>query len=332
MNIPDIATLPLEISALLIFSAVCSGLNIALMSLDLADLRRKAKLGNKDAKRVFPLRKNTHLSLAAILLTNIGAVSASSLVLEQHLNGVLAGLISTLLIVIFGEILPQAYFAPRALALSAWFAPILRGMIILTYPISKPLQLLLDALFGRDQGSRLQSRRELGVLISEHMGQAESELDDDEVDIIRGALGLSEKKVSDIMTPISNVYLLAPNTIVDDKRIDEIKAKGWSRIPVINKARTICFGILLMKDLVDVNFDEEAVHIQDLPLHATQVVGSKTALDTLLRKFIKSGVHLAPVELNDKIVGVVTIEDLLEEIVGHEIEDETDRSKRFLKQ
>lgn len=328
MNILYYLTLPLEIAILLIVSAVCSGLNIALMSLDLADLRRKAKLGNKDAKRVLPLRKNTHLSLAAILFTNVGAVSASSLVLENSLNGIAAGLITTILIVVFGEILPQAYFAPRALSITSRFAPFLKFMIFITYPVSKPLQLLLDKLFGRYKGSRLQSRRELGVLISEHIGHTESELDEDEVDIIRGALTLSEKKVGDIMTPIKDVYWLQPNTIVDDKRIDEIKAKGWSRIPVINKSGTICFGILLMKDLVDVNFDDEAVHIQDLTLHPTQVVGSKTALDTLLRKFIKSGVHLAPVELNDKIVGVVTIEDIVEEIVGQEIEDETDRSRR----
>ena len=328
MDIPNIAFLPLEIAFLLAFSAICSGLNIALMSLEPADLRRKAALGNKDAQRILPLRKNTHLSLAAILITNVGTVSASSLVLESHLNGILAGLISTLLIVVFGEILPQAYFAERALSLCARFAPLLRLMIILTYPVSRPLQYLLDKLFGKTESTKLQSRRELGLLISEHIGQTESELDEDEVDIIRGALTLSEKRVSDIMTPIKNVYCLLPNTIIDDKKIDEITAKGWSRIPVINHQRTICFGLLLMKDLVDINFDDEATHIQDLNLHAAQVVGSKTALDTLLRKFIKSGVHLAPVERNDKIVGVVTIEDLLEEIVGHEIEDETDRAKK----
>lgn len=327
MNIPDIAFLPFEIMFLLGLSAICSGLNIALMSLDPRDLKRKAKLGDKNAKRVLPLRKNAHLSLAAILFTNIGAVSASSLVLEPHLNGLLAGLVSTVLIVIFGEVFPQAFFVKRALSVTAQLVPMLRLMIVLTYPLSKPLQLLLDKLFGHGEGAKLQSREELGLIISEHAGHNGSELDEDEVEIIRGALTLSEKRVRDIMTPIKSVYFLQPNELVDDKKIDEIKALGWSRIPVMNKQRTICFGLVLMKDLVDMDFEREPVFVHDLPLHATQVVGSMTALDTLLRRFIRNGVHLVPVERDDKIVGVVTIEDLLEEIVGHEIEDETDRKR-----
>lgn len=320
--------IPFELLLLLGLSAVCSGLNIALMSLEISDLRRKAELGNHDAKRVLPLRKNAHLSLAAILFTNIGAVSALSIILDHQINGVVAGIASTLLIVVLGEILPQAYFSKRALKISARLAPLLRAMITITFIVAKPLQLLLDKLFGKGENTKLQSREELGLLISEHASHDESELDDDEVGIMRGALMLSEKHVGDIMTPLKDVYYLLPSMLVDGQKIDEIKAQGRSRIPVINKQRTICFGLLLMKDLVDMDFDDEAVYVHDLPLHPPEVVGSRTALDTLLRIFIKSGTHLAPVERNDKIVGVVTVEDLMEEIVGREIEDESDRKRQ----
>jgi len=313
----------LEVFLLVAFSALCSGLNIALMSLEVADLRRKSKLGNTDARKVLPLRRNTHLSLAAILLCNIAAVSASSLVLEGELYGILAGLTSTLLIVVFGEIIPQALFNRHALTYTARLAPLLRLMILLTYPVSKPLQLLLDKLFGQEV-DELQSRHELGVMISEHLGSQNSELDDDEVEIIRGALLLSEKRVRDIMTPIAQVYWLIPQTIIDGDKIDEIKDRGRSRIPVFNADKTICYGVLLMKQLIDIDFDEESPRVDELTLHPVQAVGSMTALDTMLRKFIGSHTHLVPVEKDDKIVGIVTIEDLIEEIVGHEIEDETD--------
>jgi metal transporter CNNM len=312
---------------LVLFSALCSGLNVAIMSLDINDLHRKAKLGNRQAKAILPLRRNTHLTLAAILLTNVAAVSATSLVLSQRFDGWIAGIISTLLIVVFGEVLPQALFAHNPLFWSSRFARILSAMVTITYVISKPLQLLLDRLFPYAR-TKLQTRQELGLMITEHLTNESSELDDDEVEIIRGALKLSEKRVRDIMTDIRQTYWLTPDTELSDARVDEIKAKGFSRIPIFNPSLTTCYGLLLMKDLVDIDFDEHLYRIADLPLRPAQLVGSMTALDTMLRKFISIGTHLIPVERDDKIVGVVTIEDLIEEIVGHEIEDETDRTKR----
>lgn len=308
------------------FSAMCSGLNIALMSLEIADLERKVKLGNRDARRVLALRKNGHLSLAAILLTNVAAVSATSLVLESVVGGLIAGLGATLLIVIFGEIIPQALFVRRALRYCALFSPALRAMIVATYPVSKPLQLLLDNLFGHET-QQLDSRHELGLMITEHLGDTNSELDEDEVEIIRGALQLSEKRVRDITTPIRHTYWLTREDKIDSRKINEIKARGWSRIPVFDERLATCYGVLHIKDLLDVDFNG-GVAVRELSLYPTEVVGSMTALDTLFRKFITGGVHLIPVEKDSRVIGIVTIEDLLEEIVGHEIEDETDRRKR----
>lgn len=305
------------------FSAICSGLNVAIMGLDIADLERKAKLGNKQAATVLPLRKNTHLILASILLTNIAAVSATSIVLSNQINGWLALIISTLLIVIFGEVLPQAVFTNSPLKYSYRFSPALKIMIILSYPLSKPLQLLLDKLFPKALGS-IQTRHELGLLISEHLTDTRSELDDDEVVIIRGALQLSEKRTKSIMTPIRNTYWLTPETRLDDPKIDEIKEKGFSRIPILNKELTVCYGLLIMKSLVDIDFDDNTYTVSDMALHKAEMVGSMTALDTLFRKFITKRTHLLPVEKDDKIIGIVTIEDLIEEIIGHEIEDESD--------
>ncbi|HSW74378.1 MAG TPA: CNNM domain-containing protein [Candidatus Saccharimonadales bacterium] len=317
----------LVVFVLVLFSAICSGLNVALMSLDIADLRRKAKLGNPAAKLVLPVRKNIHLSLAGILLVNVAAVSVTSIVLEGQFNGVIAVLISTLLIVIFGEIMPQAIFMRFALGFSATLVPLLRLMILATYPISKPLQLLLDSFFG-PQKAKLQSRHELGMIIAEHLRDQESELDADEAEIMRGAITLSEKKVRDIMTPLEQVYWLTPDTDITLDVIGELKATGHSRVPIFNGAKTVCFGVFLVKDLVDINFETAQLKVYDLPLYPCQVVGAMTALDTLFRKFIKGNTHLIPVERNDKIVGIVTIEDVLEEIVGQEIEDETDARKK----
>jgi metal transporter CNNM len=310
-------------AALILTSAICSGLNLSLMSLDLSDLKRKARSGNLQAKAVLPLRRNSHLSLAAILLGNVGMAAATSLVLGDKLGGWVAGIVSTLLLVTFGEILPQALFIKHSLTITAFFAPFTKILILLTYPISKPLQLLLDKMFGRHR-AHLHTREELGLIIGEHEESKHSELDDDEVEIIKGALELSEKKVIRICTPIKDTFFLTPETLIDRTKIEEIKDNNYSRIPVFNKAKTESHGLLLMKSLVDIDFDERAYSVAELPLIKLPVVGSQTALDTLFRKFIAAKTHLMAVEKDDKFIGIVTIEDLIEEILGHEIEDESD--------
>lgn len=298
------------------------------MALDPAQLKRKARLGNRQALRVLPLRQKTHLVLASILLTNVGAVSATSLVLEHQLNGFAAGVISTLLIVVFGEVLPQALFAKNPLAWTSRFADVLKVMVVIAYPISKPIQLLLNRLVGKTP-RHLQTRHELGLMISEYLGPAAaSELDEDEVEIIRGALQLSEKRVSTILTPIEKVYWLSPETKLTSSRVKEIITRGYSRIPIFNHNLTTCYGVLLMKELVNIDFDEREYRVDEMQIHPVKIAGSRTALDTMFRKFINSHTHMIPVERDDRIIGIVTIEDLIEEILGHEIEDETDRSRQ----
>lgn len=309
------------------YAAICSGLNIALMAIDPSTLKRKAKLGNPAAIRVLPLRNKTHLTLASILMTNVAAVSATSLVLGQHLNGFVAGAISTLSIVIFAEIIPQVIFAKNPLTWVSRFAWLLKLMIVLTYPISKPLQVFLDRLVGHAP-NRLQSRHELGLMIKEYLGPSIHELDEDEVEIIRGALQLSEKNVSSILTPIEKTFWMTKDTMIDSEKATEIKLHGFSRVPIFNQELTRCDGVLLMKDLVNIDFDHESVSVSRLPLHPVEPVGSRTALDTMFRKFTNTHTHLIPIEKNQSIIGIATIEDLIEEILGHEIKDETDFKKK----
>lgn len=321
----DVFVLILEIVILVGGAAIFSGLNISLMSLSIKDLERKAKLGNRQAVRVLPIRRNYHLSLASILFANVAVVSASSLVLEHHTGGLIAGIISTLLMVVFGEVLPQALFVKSALKFCSYFAPFVQVVTLITYPVSKPIQLLLDRIIGHENHP-LHTRAELGMLISEHKIAEESELDEDEVGIIQGALKLSEKRVGDIMEPIEEVFWLTNDATLDAATVDLIKERAYSRVPVFDKDLTRCYGVLLMKDMVDIDFDETPQSLMTFHLHETEKVGSRTALDTMLRKFFTLPSHLVPVERDDRIVGILTVEDLVEEIVGHEIMDETDRA------
>lgn len=311
------------ILTLLLVSGVCSGLNIAIMAIDINDIHRKARLDQKNAKQILPLKNNIHLPLVSILIANIASVSGLSLILSTKINGWLAVALATLLTVVFGEIFPQALFNRNPMKYLTIFMPLLKLFMIITYPISKPLQLLLDKMFPK-LGSKSKSRRELGLLISDQLTAKDNEIDEDEIAIMIGALELSNKRVIDIMTPIRSTYYLYPETVLNGLELDKLKRLNYSRVPILDKSLRISYGYLILKDLIDINFDNNNYKVQDLNIHQAKSIGPKMALDTLFRIFIRYSSHLLVVKTEDQILGIVTIEDLLEEIIGHEIEDEAD--------
>jgi metal transporter CNNM len=77
--------------------------------------------------------------------------------------------------------------------------------------------------------------------------------------------------------------------------------------------------------MIDIDFSQHPQSVAEFRLHPSELVGSRTALDTMFRKFLSLQTHLVPIEKDDQIIGILTVEDLIEEIVGHEIVDESDR-------
>lgn len=303
-------------------SALCSGLNVALLTLRVDDLRRKAKLGDKHAKTALAIRRKVHFYLAGILLANVAFASATSVVLNSLLSGFLAVVVSTLALVIFAEITPQAFAIRHAKDAVAFFAPAIRIVSYIGYPITRPIELLLDRMVGKSH-TVLHTRHELSLLIADHLNEP-SELDENEVEIVQSTLKLSETRVKDVMTPISHVYHISNTTRVGQNKFEEMKNSHYSRIPIFNKNHTRGTHYIYMKDLHDYDFDEKTYELNELPRHRAKKVGSMTALDTLFQQFIASKKHMMFVEKDNKLVGIITIEDLIEAVIGHEIYDEKD--------
>lgn len=312
---------------LVLLSGCFSGLTLGFFSLNLTGLERKIKLGNKDAAKVFPIRKNGNLLLCTLLLGNVAVNSAMAIFLGNIATGLIAGLVSTALIVVFGEIIPQAIFSRHALKLGANTVWLVRIFIFVLYPIAGPMAWLLNKALGEEL-STIWDKKEIEEIIRHHEDADESELDADEERILLGALAFSDKSAEMICTPRHVVWSLDSEQELDLELIKMIKEKGFSRIPVFSDRRKDKIdGVLLVKDLLGLDLSEKHF-VKDFLRDDVLFIKEKMRLDDLLNHFISNRRHLACIYDEFGIFqGVVTLEDVVEEILKTEIIDELDKAK-----
>lgn len=294
------------------------------MTLKPQTLKRKAKLGDAQAKQVYPLRKNGNLLLTTLLLANVLVNTILSIFLGSLTTGVIAVVLATALIVVFGEIIPQALMNKHALRFGARTRHLTRLFMILLYPIAKPVSVLLDKTLGHELPT-IFSKKEIGMMVKEQVTIQESDLDNLDYSIVTRGLSFSDKRVRDIKTPLKNTYSLQQNQRLTKKLLHEIQEQGYSRIPVFDEERRGVVGILYAKDLIEVHYQDKQT-IRDLMKQPVEVVSERNKLDKVLRLFKEKRIHLFIVlDADNNPVGIITLEDVLEEIIG-EIEDEYDET------
>lgn len=262
--------------------------------------------------------------LTTLLLGNVAVNTTLSIFLGSIASGLVAGITATALIVVFGEIIPQAVISRYALwfgAKTIWFTKL---VIVLAYPIAYPIAKALDYFLGSELPTTY-SHKELMDIISEHEDSEHSLLDEDEERIMHGALQFSRMRVKEVMTPAEEVVSFDENQRLTDGFFVEVNDKGFSRLPVYSGERTNIVGILYVKDLIvednyiSIKETEEAFDKKFLS------VKTEDMLDVVLGKMLKCRQHLAIVRnRNKRFVGVVSLEDIIEEIIQQEIVDEDD--------
>lgn len=303
-----------------------SGLTLGYFSLDQHSLRRKAKHGDRDAQTIYPLRKKGNLLLATLLLGNVLVNTVLSVYLGSIASGVIASIAATSLIFIFGEIGPQAVISRHAMWFGSRLAPVVRLLIVLFYPVTKPLAYLLDKLLG-DEVPTFYSKSEIMQIVSDHEDSEHSPIDADEERIVHGALQFSHLKVREIMTPINSVVSFDENQKLTHSFFTAVTENGYSRYPVYSGKKNNITGILYTKDLL---LEDENIAIKDTKeAFDTDILIIKPSsfLDVVLGKMLKQKRHLAiVVSAHKEAVGVVSLEDIIEEIIQQEIEDEEDES------
>ncbi|MFK7772649.1 MAG: CNNM domain-containing protein [Saprospiraceae bacterium] len=319
----------LIVTFLVLLSGAFSGLTLGFFSLNLTSLERKAKLGDKRARKIYPVRKNGNLLLCTLLLGNVAVNSAMAIFLGELATGVVAGLVSTGLIVVFGEIIPQAVFSRFALTLGSNTVWLVRVFIFVLYPIAFPLSWLLDKALGAELAT-IWNKREIEEIIKHHEDAEESEIDADEERIMLGALAFSDRTAKEIMTPKNVVFMLEKEQPITLELVLKIKENGFTRIPVYqNQNRDHIIGLLLVKDLLGVDLTQNFL-VKDFVKEVLLFIREEMLLDNLLNHFIKEKKHLAGV-FNEfgGFQGVVSLEDIIEEILNVEILDEADKTKNL---
>lgn len=308
---------------LLGLSALFSGMNLGLMSLDPHELERKIALGDKRASKIYPIRRRGNLLLVTLLMGNVAVISTLSIYLESWTHGLIAAVVTTLLVTIFGEIIPQALFSRFALSLGAKLNWLVNIFIIILWPICAPIAWALDRILG-DELPTVYSKKELLKIIEEHRRSHRSEVDTDEQRIVRGALTFSEKQVHDVMTPRSVLVAIESHQQLTNSTIKQLVDEGQSRIPVYDKRIDNIVGILYLRDLIDRKpIQKTAGEMCDKQIF---YIHRDDNLDSALNQFIRTHHHLFVV-VNDfsEVDGVLSIEDVLETIIRREIVDEFDR-------
>lgn len=306
---------------LLVLSATFSGLTLGLMGLDLHTLKRKARLGNKRAARIVPVREHGNHLLTTLLLGNVLVNSVLAIFLGSMASGLVATLMATTLIFLLGEIIPQAVISRHAILFGSYAAPAVHFLMRISWPITYPIGAMLDKVLGEELPT-VYTKRELMEIVSEHGSSKESSVDTDEERIVRGALQFSQKKVLDAMTPASEVLAFQESDILDDDFRMKITDEGFSRYPVFANEDKSVVGILYTKDVL-ITEDHETVG--SICEHKHLSVRPEDNLDKVLAHMLKRRLHMAIVkdELNT-FLGVITLEDIIEEVIQQEILDEDD--------
>ncbi len=311
------------IGGLVLLSGLFSGLTLGLMGLNVFDLKRKVKLGDKDAKKIYPLRKEGNLLLCTLLLGNVAVNSVLAVFLGSLTTGVMASVLATGLIVVFGEIIPQSVFSRFALSLGAKSVWVVYIFLYVLYPVTKPLAWMLDKALGEELPSVF-SKQEFSLFLEEQKDHKRSDIEKHQFEMLQGGLIYSEVPVKDVMTPSKHTFHLHSTEKLTRSVLSQVHKKGHSRIPVISKKTKKVVGILYMKDLVTIspqdNISARQLMRRDVVFHVREV----DRLDRVLKLFKKRKIHLFIVhDVRKKFSGIVTLEDVLEEIVG-EIVDEHD--------
>ncbi len=324
---------------LLIFSAFFSGAEIAFMSLSDVKVRHLTEQEKRNSGLLAKLKSRPNNLLITVLignnLANVGSASiATTLSIEILQNigvpqalsygvGLTTG-VMTLLILIFGEIAPKTFCMHHAETVALAISPLIRFFQVIFYPFSQPLCLILKKTSGDVLTKQYHSITEDEVKTMVKISEEEGGIRQEEKELIQNVFELDNTEVGLIMTPRVDMFTMESDLSIDEA-VKQVQDLEYSRIPVYEDKIDTIVGIAYTKDILKAAINRDGKKdLRDIVKPAIFVPESMM-VNVLLEKLQEQKTHIAMVvDEHGGIAGLVSIEDVLEELVG-EIYDETDK-------
>lgn len=256
--------------------------------------------------------------LTPFLINRLGWVQSYS----EAISVGITTIVITFVFLLFGELLPKSFATRSAEKIALFssyfidlFSKIMKPFIML---IDIPHQFLVRMLIRQKIYSESKiSEDEIKLIIEE--GVSSGVLERQEQELIEKILGFTDKRTKDVMIEIGSVDMISADSSKEEV-VDKIISSGHNRFPVYDKDKNNIIGIMPARDFYYVYFQSEVFILKDV-IRKPIFVGADEKISNLLRDMQKRKMHMAIVQENNQILGIVTIEDIIEEIVG-EIEDE----------
>ncbi len=323
------------LSILIGLSGFFSGLEVALVGVRKSKVVQLFNEGKKGSKALHKLKMNPSWMMSSVNLgnnlVNVGASAlATSLAIRLFGNdglGIAVG-IMTFLILIFGEITPKTYCNANSTKIALRYAPVLLAFSYTFYPVVKFFEIITKGVVkitGSSSTPPPITEEEIKGVIDQ--GLEEKALEKDEMELVHGALKFDDTVIRSVMTPRTKMFTLNSKMLLFEA-LPQINQMGHSRIPIYGNTLDDIVGFIHVRDVLkELEKDNEMTSLEKIarePVFASQ----EKMVSGLLKEMKGRKTHMAiVVDEHGGVEGLVTLEDLLEEIVG-EIEDETDLTRQ----
>lgn len=320
----------LAIVVLIVFSGFFSASEMAYTSVNKIRLLNMEQNGNKRAGKVLRETENFDKLLSTILVgNNIVNITASSLatllftslILNASLAATVSTIVLTVVVLIFGEITPKLFAKERPEACAMAFYPLLKLFMYVLLPINfifSGWKWLLRKMFKFEKTSSVTEDELLTIV---ETAENEGEIAEHESQLIRSAIEFEDLDVKDVMIPRVNVIAVEENSEMEHI-YDTFVKNGFSRMPVYSETIDAIVGVIHEKDFYALLHDG-GKSVKSI-IQPSVCVSSSMKISTVLRMLQKAKIHMAiVVDEFGGTEGIVTLEDILEELVG-EIYDEHD--------